>query len=229
MNDIADNIPKELLEKTLIALNYNVDAMGRSVVIQTSGYNNQQLYEICFDMTHNGELTEDYYNLMRSVELEENESPDEFNLIYYNQHSIVNYLANFVTMSDSFLSVIQQQTNELIELFKTIMGVDVIATPHETLEDMIDSMFYDGDNYFLRAIVGDDSYYKKVMIIADPMLNIETKNFFFKFRYFIGHDSYANFEDMKKGFINKFVNLPEGKTQEYFWDLSTNENKKDVE
>lgn len=34
---------------------------------------------------------------------------------------------------------------------------------------------------------------------------------------------------MKKGFINKFVNLPEGQTQEYFWDLSTNENKKDVE
>lgn len=102
MNDIADNIPKELLEKTLIALNYNVDAMGRSVVIQTSGYNNQQLYEICFDMTHNGELTEDYYNLMRSVELEENESPDEFNLIYYNQHSIVNYLDNFATMSDLF-------------------------------------------------------------------------------------------------------------------------------
>lgn len=81
-------------------------------------------------------------------------------------------------MSDSFLSAIQQQTNELIELFKTILGVDVLATPHETLEDLIDSMYYDGDNYFLRAIVGDDNYYKKVMIIADPMLNIETKNFF---------------------------------------------------
>lgn len=229
MNDIVDKIPKELLDKTLIALNYNVEAMGKSVVIQNLGYNNPHLHEIYFNISHDGELTEDYYNLMRSVELDKNESPDEFNLIYYDQYSITHYLANFATMSDSFLSAIQQQTNELIELFKTILGVDVIATPHETLEDLIDSMYYDGDNYFLRAIVGDDNYYKKVMIIADPMLNIETKNFFFKFRYFIGHDSYANFEDMKKGFINKFVNLPEGQTQEYFWDLSTNENKKDVE
>lgn len=231
MNDVItnmDSIPKELLDKTLEALNYNVEAMGKSVVISTIG-NNRHLHEIYFNISHNGELTQDYYNLMRAVELDENESPDEFNLIYYDQYSIINYLSNFATISDSFLSEVNRKTTELIELFNTILGITVGSTKHDTLEDMIDSMYYDGDNYFLRAIVGDDDYYKKVMIIVDPMLNIETKNFFFKFRYFIGHDQYETFEEMKTGFINKFVNLPEGQTQEYFWDLSTNENKKDVE
>lgn len=78
MNDVTDNnvdsIPKELLDKMLEALNYNVEAMGKSVVIQNLGYNNPHLHEIYFNISHDGELTEDYYNLMRSVELDKNES-----------------------------------------------------------------------------------------------------------------------------------------------------------
>lgn len=233
MNDVTEpnmnSIPKELFDKVLTALQYNVQAMGKDIILQSIGHSNSQLHEIYFNLSIDGDITEDYYNLMRSVDLDENESPDEFNLIYYDRYSIMNYMSNFLTMSDSFLVILREQYDELIDLFKAVLGVDIASTKPETLEDMIDSMYYDGDNYFLRAVVGDDNYYKKVMILADPMLNIETKTFFFKFRYFIGHDQYANFEDMKAGFINKHMALPEGETPEYFWNLNNKDNKKETE
>jgi hypothetical protein len=228
MNDVKlNNIPKELFEKVLSALEYNVKAMGKDIVLESVRHPNEHLYEIYFNLSKDGEITEDYYNLMRSSELDENESPDEFNLIYYDSRSIINYMNNFSTMSDSFLVELRHQYEELSNLYKTFLGVEITSTKPETLEDMIDSMYYDGDNYFLRAVVGDDNYYTKMMILADPMLNIETKTFFFKFRYFIGHDQYANFEEMKAGFISKYVTLPKDKTQEHFWNLTKNDNKKE--
>jgi hypothetical protein len=227
LNNIPDNIPEEIFDKVLSALEYNVKAMGKDIILESLSCPNERLYEIYFNLSKDGEITEDYYNLMRSAELEENESPDEFNLIYYDRSSIINYMSNFSTMSDSFLVELRQQYEELSDFYKTFLGVEITSTKPETLEDMIDSMYYDGDNYFLRAVVGDDNYYTKMMILADPMLNIETKTFFFKFRYFIGHDQYANFEEMKAGFISKYVTLPKGEIQEHFWKLPTNNDKKE--
>lgn len=227
LNNIPDNIPEEIFEKVLSALEYNVKAMGKDIILESLSCPNEHLYEIYFNLSKDGEVTEDYYNLMRSAELDENESPDEFNLIYYDRYSIINYMSNFLTMSDSFLGVLRNYYEEFSELYKSFLGIEITSTKPETLEDMIDSMYYDGDNYFLRTVIVDDVHENKIMIIVDPMLNIETKTFFFKFRYFIGHDQYANFEEMKAGFISKYVTLPEGETQEYFWKLTTNDNKKE--
>ena len=226
MSDLElGNIPKELFDKVSSALDYNVKAMGKDVILQSVGQSNHYLHEIYFNLSVNGEITEYYYNLMRAIELDENESPDEFHLIYYDSSSIINYMNNFLTMTDSFLVLLGNQYDELIDLFKTIIGLEIKTIKPKTLDDMIDSMYYDGDNYFLRAIVGDDNYNNKVMIVADPMLNIENKTFFFKFRYFIGNEQYGTFEEMKAGFINKHMTPPEGESQEYFWKLNKKESK----
>ena len=85
MSDLElGNIPKELFDRVSSALDYNVKAMGKDVILQSVGQSNHYLHEIYFNLSVNGEITEYYYNLMRAIELDENESPDEFHLIYYD-------------------------------------------------------------------------------------------------------------------------------------------------
>lgn len=201
------NIPQEMLDKLLSAVNHNVALMtDRSLLLHVVPDFNPAIYEISFEVQNKDESVKDYYKLQRSVDLEAGEHPDLFDLIYYDKDSILNYRQNFLTMSDSFLVEIQQQYKELSSLFENILGFqNPFPIPRE-LEDMIDSHYYDGDNYYLRMLVGHEGDSEtNVMIIVDPMLNIETKEFVFIPRYYIGHTKFSTFEEFKAACVEYFL------------------------
>lgn len=198
----------ELRQKIIDAISYNVQLMGKDFLPIEDVFPNDHLYELSFS------IGDDIYNLMRSVDLEPNESPDEFDLIYYDRNSINNYMINFHTMSNNFLILLKQQYHELSVIYEESLGIPNVSKEPETLDDLIDSMYYDGDNYFLNAIIGPNPSDKKIMLIVDPMLNIDTKTFFFRQRYYIGNKKYANFEALKAGFIQEIILNDVGKSEE---------------
>lgn len=201
------NIPREMLDKLLSAVNHNVASMiDRSLLLHVVPDFNPAIYEISFYIQNKDESVKDYYKLQRSVELDAGEHPDLFDLIYYDKDSILNYKKNFLTMSDSFLAEIQKQYKEISSLFENILGFQNPSPIPITLEDMVDSHYYNGDNYYLRMLVGHEGDYEtNVMIIVDPMLNIETKEFVFISRYYIGHTRFATYEELKLGCIDHFL------------------------
>lgn len=221
------NIPDELIQKIVDALNNNVEPLGKSIAFNQLDHLNDQLYEFCFYvMGENGELTDDYYNLMRSIDLADNESPDEFDLVYYDRDSILHYMSNFATMSDSFLVDLQDQYRVLSNLFQSTFGFPNPTKMPETLSDLIDSMYYDGDNYYLRTIIGYDDNSEKIMIIVDPMLNIETQSFFFRHRYYIGNQRFESFDSLISGFISKFMFKPvDDEREELFKQLNKEDSQ----
>lgn len=211
-------LPQELYDKIHQALNDNVIPMGKEVIVIEHG-ENERLYEFAFN------IGGDMYNLMRSVELNDGESPDEFDLIYYDHGSIMNYKKNFKTMSDDFLIRLREEYSDLSQLYTRSLGVDNSKEVPETLAYMINSMYYDGDNYFLCADIGDYPSGKKISFFVDPMFNIETKQFFFHHRYYIGHTIYNTYEEMKAGFIEQFILKPASQQTEELW--KTPESKKE--
>jgi len=201
------NIPKEMLDKLLSALNYNVASkVEHLLMIHVSPEINPALYEMSFEVKHKDGSFSDYYRLQRSVDLDPNEHPDLFDLIYYDRDSILHYMQNFLTMNDVFLAEIQQQYKEISDLFENILGFQNPSPIPKNLEDMVDSHYYDGDNYYLRMLVGhvEDSD-TNVRIIVDPMLNIETKEFVFVSRYYIGYNRFETFEALKSACVDHFL------------------------
>lgn len=194
-------LPQELYDKIHQALNENVTPMGKEFIVLEHG-DNEHLYEFAFN------IGGDVYNLMRSVELDDSESPDEFDLIYYDHNSIMRYKKNFNTMSDYFLLRLKEEYTDLSQLYTRSLGVENSRKMPQTLASMINSMYYDGDNYFLNTEIGEHPVDRKISFFIDPMLNIETKQFFFRHRYYIGHTCYNTYEDMKAGFIEEFILKP---------------------
>lgn len=203
-------LPQVLYDKIYQAINDNVIPMGKEVIVIEHG-ENERLYEFAFN------IGGDMYNLMRSVELDDGESPDEFDLIYYDHGSIMNYKTNFKTMSDDFLIRLREEYSDLSQLYTRSLGVDNSKEVPETLAYMINSMYYDGDNYFLCADIGDCPSDKKISFFVDPMFNIETKQFFFRHRYYIGHTIYNTYEEMKAGFIEQFILKTTSQPIEELW------------
>jgi len=211
-------LPQELYDKIHQAINDNVIPMGKEVIVIEHG-ENERLYEFAFN------IGGDMYNLMRSVDLDAGESPDEFDLIYYDHGSIMNYKKNFKTMSDDFLIRLREEYLDLSQLYTRSLGVENSKEVPETLAYMINSMYYDGDNYFLCADIGNYSSDKKISFFVDPMFNIETKQFFFRHRYYIGHTIYNTYEEMKAGFIDEFILKPASQPTEALYAIP--ESKKE--
>lgn len=159
-------------------------------------------------------------NLYYSV-IEESEDLNIFNLIFFGREEIntVIDVFSFENAENSF-NAIQGYYDQGKSLFQFAFGDNIEMKRPETISDLVDSAYYDGEHYFFKMELKIKNKGIKIIVYFDTYLDLKNNKAFFNNRYYLGNESlnidkeYPSFETLIDDFKKYYILNPLQKKHE---------------
>jgi len=166
-------------------------------------------------------IDDNYYTVYSNDDIQPSHIYD---LLFIDEDSSLSIFETFSTLSKAaFFKCLNTFYQDLAFLYFFAFGQSADVKKPESLNDILESIYYDGDNYFFRLTVGNIETDAVFLIYFDFFINTETHDVYWENRYrshingnLVSFDTY---DDLKQSFIKRYILSPLNKSQpELAWN-----------
>ena len=160
-------------------------------------------------------IDDNYYTIYSNDDIQQSHIYD---LMLIDKDSNLSIFETFSSVSKTaFFKCLNDFYQDLAFLYFFAFGKSSYVKKPESLNDILESIYYDGDNYFFRLTVGNTETDAVFFIYFDFFINTETHNVYWENRYrtHVNNQLFAfdTYHDLKMHFIKRYISSPLSKSQ----------------